>query len=149
MKAEKRYTVSAQRINEALIDAGLKAQDLVERTGIAKASISHYVNGYYCPTASKARRIGEVLGVNPLWIMGFDVPKYAPAEKEKVSKEFIKDIITYLRDGDVEESVEIEKSPARQEVDSRLNGYDEKTLERLLTYLDFFEKMNKKEGDKK
>lgn len=75
MKKEKKHTLSAERLASALADAGLKAQDLVERTGIPKASISHYLNGYYCPTSSKAEKMAKVLGVSPVWLMGFDVPK--------------------------------------------------------------------------
>ena len=141
MKTEKKYTKSAQRINEALIDCGLKAQDLADRTGIPKASISHYINGYYCPTATKARKMGEVLGVNPIWLMGFDVSKYTKNEAAYTDTgNFIQDIVARLRG---ESSFAIEaKTPIRQKVDDRINGYDERTLERLLTYLDFFEKMN-------
>lgn len=75
MRKEKKHTLSAERLASALADAGLKAQDLVERTGIPKASISHYLNGYYCPTSSKAEKMAKVLGVSPVWLMGFDVPK--------------------------------------------------------------------------
>ena len=75
MRKEKKHTLSAERLASALADAGLKAQDLVERTGISKASISHYLNGYYCPTSSKAEKMAKVLGVSPVWLMGFDVPK--------------------------------------------------------------------------
>lgn len=75
MRKEKKHTLSAERLASALADAGLKAQDLVERTGIPKASISHYLNGYYCPTSSKAEKMAKILGVSPVWLMGFDVPK--------------------------------------------------------------------------
>lgn len=143
MKAEKKYTISAQRINEALIDAGMKAQDLADKTGIAKASISHYVNGYYCPTSSKAKKMADVLGVSPVWLMGFDVPKYS--QKSSVTEDLIKDIAIFLRDGDM--PVVIEKNPVREKIDEKLNNYDQDTLERLLNYLSFFETMNG--GDKK
>lgn len=75
MKMEKKHLISAKRLAEALADAGLKAQDLADKTGIGKASISHYLNGYYCPGNIKAKKMADVLGVNPVWLMGFDVPK--------------------------------------------------------------------------
>ena len=28
-----------------------------------------------CPTSSKAEKMAKVLGVSPVWLMGFDVPK--------------------------------------------------------------------------
>lgn len=74
----------ALRLKEALNDNSLRAIDLVDKTGIAKASISHYTTGTRVPSRDNAASIGKVLGVNPAWLMGFDVPKYLDTpEKEK------------------------------------------------------------------
>ena len=89
MRKEKKHTLSAERLASALADAGLKAQDLVERTGIPKASISHYLNGYYCPTSSKAEKMAKVLGVSPVWLMGFDVPKIDYMVRDKNENSYI------------------------------------------------------------
>ena len=50
-------------------------QQLCERTGVSKASISQYVNGRNVPSNLTAKKICEPFGINPAWIMGFDVPK--------------------------------------------------------------------------
>lgn len=89
MRKEKKHTLSAERLASALADAGLKAQDLVDRTGIPKASISHYLNGYYCPTSSKAEKMAKVLGVSPVWLMGFDVPKIDYMVRDKNGNSYI------------------------------------------------------------
>ena len=64
----------SKRFNYILNLRGLKAQELADKTGISKASISQYVNGSHCPSNDKAQMLSEVLRVNPLWLMGFEVP---------------------------------------------------------------------------
>lgn len=63
----------SKRFNYILNLRGLKAQELSDKTGISKASLSQYVNGSHCPSNDKAQVLGEALRVNPLWLMGFDV----------------------------------------------------------------------------
>ena len=70
-----KHIETANRINEALAESGLTAQELVNRTGLNKASISQYRNGTHRPSNKTSALIGEVLDVNPLWLMGFDVEK--------------------------------------------------------------------------
>lgn len=69
-----KFEVTAKRIRQALSRADMSAKDLSERTGVQEASISQYVNGYHKPSNISAGKIGKVLGVDPLWLMGFEVP---------------------------------------------------------------------------
>ena len=39
-------------------------------------SFSQYINGSHTPSNISSGKIAAVLKVNPLWLMGFDVPKY-------------------------------------------------------------------------
>ena len=55
---------------------GLKQVDLVNKTGISKASINQYVKGTHCPTNERAFLLSKVLRVNPAWLMGFDVEMF-------------------------------------------------------------------------
>lgn len=137
MKNEKKYTLSAQRLQEALNDAGLIAQDLANKSGIAKASISHYLNGYYCPTLKKAKKLSEILNVSPAWLMGFDVPKHDLI----VRKDGVAPDLMLFQDGETPLLVEV-MSPSRAEIDKRLDKYSEKELKRFLEFLDLFDKMN-------
>ena len=66
--------VTAKRMQLALSNANIKPQELADRSGIGKASISQYVNGSHAPGNVSAEKIGKILDVNPLWLMGFDVP---------------------------------------------------------------------------
>ena len=73
-----KHVETANRINEALAESGLTAQELANRTGLNKASISQYRNGTHKPSNKTATLIGDVLDVSPLWLMGFDVRKKEP-----------------------------------------------------------------------
>ena len=68
--------LSAFRINEAMNDIGMSQQELADLTNLGKASISHYVNGHHQPGNKAVLALANVLGVNPAWLMGYDVPKY-------------------------------------------------------------------------
>lgn len=70
-----KYALTAQRLKEALNDNKMIPQELSERTGINKSSISQYVNGSHAPSNISSGKMANVLGVNPLWLMGYDVPK--------------------------------------------------------------------------
>lgn len=69
-----KYELQAQRLRQALNNKNMTAQELSNRSGIAKSSISGYMNGNHCPTNKAAYAIGQVLEVSPQWLMGFDEP---------------------------------------------------------------------------
>lgn len=77
-----KYEITARRLRQALENKDLRPIDLSERTGIAKSSISQYCNGIHAPSNLTAGAMAEVLGVDPLWLMGFDVPE-KPADPDK------------------------------------------------------------------
>lgn len=52
-----------------------KQSVFAEKTGIGKASISHYVNASHAPGQDHAMLISLAFGVDPMWVMGFPVPK--------------------------------------------------------------------------
>lgn len=66
--------ITAKRLQLALSNKGMTAQELCNISGVSKASISQYVNGSHKPSNISAHRLGSCLNVNPLWLMGFDVP---------------------------------------------------------------------------
>lgn len=71
--------ITARRIRDALQSANISQQELADRSGVSKASISQYINGVHVPGNLKAGKIGSVLNVNPLWLMGLD-------DNEKLSR---------------------------------------------------------------
>lgn len=66
---------TSKRLKEAMDDIGITQQELSKRSGVSKASISQYVNGSHSPSNISAGKLGKVLGVNPVWLMGFDAEK--------------------------------------------------------------------------
>lgn len=66
--------LTAKRLQAALSNAQMEQQELSNKSGVSKASISQYINGSHTPSNISSGKMGKILGVNPLWLMGFDVP---------------------------------------------------------------------------
>lgn len=81
MKEENK--LSSQRISESLADNRMRPAELSEKTGISKSAISLYISGGRIPNRDKAEILGKALGVSPVWLMGFDAPKYVEATVEE------------------------------------------------------------------
>lgn len=65
--------LTAKRLQLALENAGISQQELAEKSNVSKASISQYVNGSHAPSNISSGKMGKVLNVEPMWLMGFDV----------------------------------------------------------------------------
>ena len=93
-----KYEKTAKRMREALERAEISAKDLSIKSEVPEASISQYVNGHHKPSNISAGRMAEYLNVNPLWLMGFDVPMEAEPEKkyEYYLNEETKELVDFL-----------------------------------------------------
>ena len=109
------------RLNEALITRQIKPVDLAKRTGISESTISQYRSGYSKPKQDKLALISDALHVNPVWLMGLNVPMDIPVVNFETEDDGINYIIELMR-----------KDPA---------AYD-----RLLSYAKFISEFNK-DGD--
>ena len=68
--------ISQKRIQELINEyANGSQQEFADATGVAKASVSQYVNKTNAPGNITAAKIGRRYNINPLWIMGFPVEK--------------------------------------------------------------------------
>ena len=65
--------LTARRLQIALSNANMKPKELSDKSGVSKSSISQYINGSHAPSNISSGKMGKVLNVNPLWLMGFDV----------------------------------------------------------------------------
>lgn len=65
--------LTAKRLQLALSNANMKPQELADKSGVSKSSISQYVNGSHIPSNISSGKMGKVLNVEPMWLMGFDV----------------------------------------------------------------------------
>lgn len=67
-------SITAKRLATALSNANMIPQELANASGVSKASISQYLNGSHAPSNISSGKMASVLNVNPIWLMGFDVP---------------------------------------------------------------------------
>lgn len=68
-----KYETTATRLRTALGRSGMTQQQLADASGVSKSAISHCINGRHTITNLTAKPMAQVLKVNPLWLMGFDV----------------------------------------------------------------------------
>lgn len=64
----------ATRIAKALSIRGMRQSDLCEKTKIPKSAISQYISGAFEPKQDRVFLISQALNVDPVWLMGYDVP---------------------------------------------------------------------------
>lgn len=70
-----KYPETARRLQEALDEKHLSQQELADKSSVHKSSISQYLHGDHKPSNITSAKMGSILNVNPLWLMGFDVSK--------------------------------------------------------------------------
>lgn len=66
--------ITSERLRQALEHSGISQQELANKSGVAKASISQYMHARFIPSNKSAVKMAKVLNVNPAWLMGYDVP---------------------------------------------------------------------------
>ena len=83
MKKKESIATFGDRLKEALKVNNMTQSKLSEISGINTSTISEYIKGKYDPSRSRIFESSVVLKVNPVWLMGFDVPM----KEEKLEKE--------------------------------------------------------------
>ena len=64
----------SNRLKTAMRIRNIKASELSVKTGIAKSSLSEYINGKYEAKQDGVYLLSRALNVNEAWLMGLDVP---------------------------------------------------------------------------
>lgn len=72
----------ASRLKKALSMRNMTQAELCEKTKIPKSALSEYIKGLYEPKQDRVILLSEALNVDPVWLMGFDVPM---EENKKIS----------------------------------------------------------------
>lgn len=65
-----KHEETARRLKDALNRKNMKAQELSDKSGVSKASISQYMNGVHAPNNISSAKMAKILDVDPLWLMG-------------------------------------------------------------------------------
>ena len=73
----------AKRLRKALTIRNMKQSELCRKTKIATSAMSEYLSGLYEPKQDKIYIMAQALDVDPVWLMGFDVPM--EKEDKKIS----------------------------------------------------------------
>lgn len=71
------------RLQEAMSIRGLRAVDIVEKTGIPKGTISYYISGKTEPKSDRLYLIAQALDVSEAWLLGYEVPMARTIEQKK------------------------------------------------------------------
>lgn len=64
----------ATRLKKALSIRNMKQSELCAKTKISKSVLSEYISGVYEPKQDRVFILSQALNVDPVWLMGFDVP---------------------------------------------------------------------------
>lgn len=76
----------AVRLKKALSIRNMTQAELCQKTKIPKSALSEYLKGLYDPKQDRLLIMSEALNIDPVWLMGFDVPmekeqkKFSPHE---------------------------------------------------------------------
>ena len=71
------------RLRQAMDLRGLRATDLVEKTGIPKGTVSYYLSGKTEPKADRLYLLAQVLDVSEAWLLGYDVAMNRTDDQKK------------------------------------------------------------------
>ena len=75
MRKDNEYKEKAsKRLRYILELNNMKQQNLADKSGVSKYSISQYLGQHSIPSNLSAGKMAKVLNVDPMWLMGYDVP---------------------------------------------------------------------------
>ena len=74
----------AHRLKYAIKIRDVRPVDISKVTGISKTNLSCYMSGKYEAKQDGVEILAKVLDVNPVWLMGYDVPIDRNYEKNKI-----------------------------------------------------------------
>lgn len=83
MQKLERVASAAERIREAMDDAGIKQTELAKSTGMSDSTIFRYLSGKMEPKQKAINLLARELNVTEMWLWGYDVPKARTAEQKK------------------------------------------------------------------
>lgn len=75
------------RLIQLIESSGQSQVEVAERAGISKSLLNKYIKGANKAGNDRILMLSEAFGVNPVWLMGFDVDKYKWPEQTAISSE--------------------------------------------------------------
>lgn len=83
MEKMERVATTADRLKEAMQDAGKKQIDLAREAGLSHSTVSRYLSGAVEPRQEATHKLAVLLDVSELWLWGYAVPRSRTAEQKK------------------------------------------------------------------
>ena len=74
------------RIKKALSIRNMTQTELCAKANISKSSLSEYLKGKHEPGNDKVFILAKALGVDPVWLWGYDVPMESKADQPAEKK---------------------------------------------------------------
>ncbi len=83
MSKLERVATTAERLAEAMKDAGKMQIEVAKAADLSHSTISRYLAGAVEPRQDATHKMAVFLNVSELWLWGYDVPKNRTAEQKK------------------------------------------------------------------
>lgn len=96
-----RVATTAERLRAIMQRENLKQVDIVNKSGLPKGAISLYVSGKVNPKQDAVNKMALALGVDALWLMGYDVPMTAEANPKAMQNQVIADVALRMQDDEL------------------------------------------------
>ena len=77
--------VFAKRLSQLLDETDENTYTLAKKLSLTPATISRYANGLMTPKMPTLYALADIFEVNPLWIMGFDVPRTKQSKSKQIN----------------------------------------------------------------
>lgn len=104
-----KVSTSQKRIAEMMKIFNITQSDIVRKTKIPKSTLSNYLSGKRTPDQEHLSLLSDPYGINPAWLMGYDVPMelrrdytdakdeiFIEIQKRGLSEEQIKSVMHFV-----------------------------------------------------
>ena len=98
-----KVSTTQKRLHEMMQVLNISQQDIANRTGLNKSTISNYCNGNRTPNQRNTAIISDAFQISPAWIMGYDVEMYA-VDPNSSALTKINSIVVSLHDFEISDS---------------------------------------------
>ena len=93
----KKISTTQERLAEMMRELSMIPADIVRKTGINKSTLSNYINGKRVAVQDQISKIADAYGIDPAWLMGYDVPMKAPLSLEDYDPGLIERALEYYQ----------------------------------------------------
>jgi transcriptional regulator with XRE-family HTH domain len=89
------------RLNKAMKEKEVRAYQLSSMTGISRPLLSNYTHGQAVAGEHNITAIAKALGVNEIWLLGYDCAMERPTEEQEDLKDEVFRLVNDLGDEDL------------------------------------------------